>query len=133
MMDERSVALEQAIQNYLEWMAVKAYAQSTQRDYKRRLSQFLSFIKAGRYRWDEIFTRHTLRDFKKIRGSTATHAVTGLSRYLYGQGKIAEPIRVRKSLPFLPLIYEDYLLYQKKMPPDIGYQRKADQKHALCF
>ena len=113
-MDETSVALEQAIQDYLEWMAVNAYAQSTQRDYKRRLSQFLSFIKAGRYRWDEIFTRHTLRGFKKIRGSTATPAVTGLSRYLYGQGKIAEPIQVRKSSPLLPDIYEDYLLYQKK-------------------
>ena len=113
-MDETSVALEQASLDYLEWMAVNAYAQSTQRDYKRRLSQFLSFIKAGRYRWDEIFTRHTLRGFKKIRGSTATHAVTGLSRYLYGQGKIAEPIQVRKSSPLLPDIYEDYLLYQKK-------------------
>jgi integrase/recombinase XerD len=113
-MDETSVALEQAIQDYLEWMAVNAYAQSTQRDYKRRLSQFLSFIKAGRYRWNEIFTRHTLRGFKKIRGSTATPAVTGLSRYLYGQGKITEPIQVRKSSPLLPDIYEDYLLYQKK-------------------
>jgi hypothetical protein len=42
-MDETSVALEQASLDYLEWMAVNAYAQSTQRDYKRRLSQFLSF------------------------------------------------------------------------------------------
>jgi site-specific recombinase XerD len=50
----------------------------------------------------------------KIRGSTATPAVTGLSRYLYSQGKIAEPIQVRKSSPLLPDIYEDYLLYQKK-------------------
>ena len=29
-------------------------------------------------------------------------------------GKIAYPIRVRKALPPLPVIYEDYLLYQKK-------------------
>ena len=45
---------------------------------------------------------------KKNRG------VTGPSRYLNGQGKIADPIRVRKALPPLSVIYEDYLLYQKK-------------------
>ena len=114
MVDETLVALEYAIQDYLEWMAATAYAQKTQRDYKRRLSQFISFISAGRYCWDEIFTRQTLKRFKKTRGLPQAHAVTGLSRHLYGQGKIAEPIRVRKSLPPLPVIYEDYLLYQKK-------------------
>ena len=114
MMNDTFVTLEQTIQDYLEWMAVNAYGQSTQRDYKRRLSQFLLFIKASKYRWDEIFTRHTLKRFKTIRPSAATHAISGLSRYLYGQGKIAEPIQVRKALPPLPVIYEDYFLYQKK-------------------
>ncbi|HSO20698.1 MAG TPA: hypothetical protein VLT88_14645 [Desulfosarcina sp.] len=38
----------------------------------------------------------------------------GLSRCLHAQGKIALPIRVRKALPVLPVIYEDYLLYRKK-------------------
>lgn len=131
MMDKVSVALEQAIQDYLEWMAVNAYAQSTQQEYKRKLGQFLSFIKAGRYSWDEIFTRHMLKGFKKIRGQAASCALTGLSRYLYGQGKIAEPIRVRKSLPALPAIYEDYLLYQK------NYRQASDRfvtrsRRVLC-
>jgi len=111
---EEAAVLEQAITGYLEWMSANGYAQSTQQNYKRMLSQFLSFIKPGRYLWSDIFTRHTLKRFKKNKGLTRAYAVTGLSRYLYGQGKIADPIRVRKVLPPLPVIYEDYLLYQKK-------------------
>ena len=42
------------------------------------------------------------------------HAVTGLSRYLHAQREIAQPIRVRKALPILPAIYEQYLCYRKK-------------------
>jgi len=112
--NQAKVALEHAIEAYLEWMAVNAYTQNTQRNHKRTLSQFLSFIKGRRYHWDEIFTRHTLKCFKNIRGLSQPHAVTGLARYLYSQGKIAEPIRLHKSLPTLPVLYEEYLLYQKK-------------------
>ena len=36
-MDETSVALEQAIQDYLEWMAVNGYSKRTQQSYKRAL------------------------------------------------------------------------------------------------
>jgi len=111
-------ALEHAIEDYLEWMAVNGYTQRTQQNYKRMLSQFLSFVKTGRYPWDEIFTRHTLKHFKKTRRLTSGHAVTGLSRYLFETGKIAEPICVRKSPPPLPVIYEDYLRYQQKYHQD---------------
>jgi len=126
-----ATALEHSIDDYLEWLAVNGYAQSTQQNYKRMLSQFLSFVKSGRYPWDEIFTRHTLKHFKKSRGLTKGYAVTGLSRYLCGQGKIADPIRVRKALPPLSVIYEDYLLYQKK------YRQTPDQpikqiRRVLC-
>ena len=114
MMDETIVSLEQAIQDYLEWMAVNGYAQRAQQNYKRTLRYFRSFINVERYHWDDIFTRRTLKRFKKARGVTHAHAVTGLSRYLYARGEIAQPIRVRKALPILPVIYEDYLLYQKK-------------------
>lgn len=126
-----ATALEQAIEDYLAWMAANGYAQSTQQSYKRMLSLFLSFVKTGSHPWDEILTHHTLKRFKKTRGLTRAHAVTGLSRYLYGQGKIANPIRVRKALPPLPVIYEDYLLYQKK------YRQTPDQpikriRRVLC-
>ena len=117
---ETATALEHAIEDYLEWMAVNGYAQSTQQDYKRMLNQFLSFVRSGRYLWDNIFTHHTLKRFKKNRGLTRAYAVTGLSRYLYGQRKIANPIRVRKALSPLSVIYEDYLLYQQKYYQTFG-------------
>lgn len=112
--NETKVALGHAIEAYLEWMAVNAYTQNTQRNHKRTLSQFLSFIKGRRYHWDEIFTRHTLKCFKNIKDLSQAYAITGLSRYLYSQGKIAEPIPRHKPLPTLPVLYEAYLLYQKK-------------------
>ena len=91
MIDEMIVSLEQAIQGYLEWMAVNGYAKSTQQSYKRTLRYFRSFIDVKRYHWDGIFTRRTLNRFKKARGVHHAHAVTGLSRYLHAQGKIARP------------------------------------------
>jgi hypothetical protein len=118
---ETAVVLEHVIKDYLEWMAVNAYAQSTQRRHKQTLGKFLSFIREGRYLWDEVFIHHTLRRFKKIKGLPQAHGVTGLARYLYNQGKIAQPIRARKALPPLPGIYEDYLLFQKRyrQRPDV--------------
>jgi site-specific recombinase XerD len=97
MMDDTLIALDQAIQNYLEWMTVNGYAKSTQQDYRRVLRHFRAFINLKRYRWDKIFTRRTLNRFKRARGIIHVHAVTGLSRYLHAQGEIARPIRVRKS------------------------------------
>jgi len=114
MMDDTLIALDQAIQDYLEWMAVNGYAKSTQQGQKCTLRYFRLFIDVNRYQWDDIFTCRTLNRFKKAKRKHHAHAVSGLSRYLYAQGKIARPIRVRKALPVLPVIYEDYLLYLKK-------------------
>ena len=114
MRDETVAALEQVIQDYLQWMDVNGYAKSTQQVHKRTLRYFRAFIDVNRYHWDDIFTRRTLHRFKRAKGKHHSHAVTGLSRYLYTQGKIARPIRVRKALPILPVVYEDYLLYRKK-------------------
>jgi site-specific recombinase XerD len=111
---ETVAALEQLIQDYLQWMGVNGYAKSTQQVHKRTLRYFRAFIDVNRYHWDDIFTRRTLNRFKKVRGASHAHAVTGLSRYLHAQGKIARPIRVRKALPVLPTIYEEYLRYRKK-------------------
>ena len=114
MRDETVAALEQVIQDYLQWMGVNGYAKSTQQVHKRTLRYFRAFIDVNRYHWEDIFTRRTLKRFKKARKTSHPHAVTGLSRYLHAQGKIAYPIRVRKALPILPVIYEAYFCYQKK-------------------
>jgi integrase/recombinase XerD len=112
-MDQTALSLKHAIEKYLEWMAANAYSKSTQQNYKYSLRDFLSFIQSARYRWDKIFRPRTIRCFKKVRGLRTIPAVAGLSRYLYNQGKLAQPIQVRKSRPGLPDIYEDYLVYQK--------------------
>ncbi len=112
-MDQTALSLKHAIEKYLEWMAANAYSKSTQQNYKYSLRDFLSFIQSARYRWDKIFSPRTIRCFKKVRGLRTIPAVAGLSRYLYNQGKLAQPIQVRKSRPALPDIYEDYLVYQK--------------------
>lgn len=112
-MDETALALKHAIEKYLEWMAANAYSKSTQRIYKCTLRDFLYFIRSGRYRWDNIFSPRTIKGFKKVKGPRTIPAIAGLSRYLYSQGKLAQPIQVRKSPPTLPVIYEDFLLYQK--------------------
>lgn len=112
-MDETALALKHAIEKYLGWMAANAYSKSTQQNYKYSLRDFLSFIRSARYRWDNIFSPRTIRRFKKIKGPRTIPAIAGLSRYLYNQGKLAQPIQVRKSPLALPEIYEDFLLYQK--------------------
>ncbi len=43
-----------------------------------------------------------------------THAIRGLSRYLYEQGKITRHLRMREQIVELPQIYKDYLIYQQK-------------------
>jgi site-specific recombinase XerD len=114
MNNDTIVALQQAILDYLTWMGASGYTQKTQQCHKRNLRLFLLFIRLERYHWDEIFTRKILKRFKRARGLSHAHGVTGLSRYLYGRGKIAQPVQDRKALPSLPSIYEDYLVYKKK-------------------
>jgi integrase/recombinase XerD len=129
--DETAAVLEKSIDGYLKWMALNGYTQSTRKNYKYALDQFLSFIKYRRYTWDETFAQDTIMGFKKIRELGNIAAVTGLSRYLFQQGRIAKPIHTRKPPPPLPAFYEEYLLYQQQ------YRQTPDQpiKHirrVLC-
>ncbi|MBW2644468.1 MAG: tyrosine-type recombinase/integrase [Deltaproteobacteria bacterium] len=72
------------------------------------------FIKKRRCLWDEIFTKEMLRQFKKSEKPHPIHAITGLSRYLFEQGKIARHLRMKDQIFNLPQIYEDYLIYHQK-------------------
>jgi site-specific recombinase XerD len=132
-MNEPEAILKHAIEPYLHWLAENGYAQKTRQGYKYSLNHFIAFIKARRYTWEEIFTRRTLGQFKKNRGNSRSCgcAVSGLSRYLYGQGIIAEPIQVRKTLVCLPDIYEDYLLYKKKYHQASG-NHATRTRRVLC-
>ena len=108
--EEVTVALKQAIEDHLQWMASQGYAHRTQRDYRWRLTQFTNFIKSGSYGWEDIFTFVTIKRF-----TGPPHAITNLSRYLYAQGKIAQPIRDPTPSVNLPDVFEDYLHYRRKV------------------
>jgi site-specific recombinase XerD len=106
--------LDQAIEDYLQWMTENGYAKSTRKEYARVLRWFKLFIKKRRCLWDEIFTQEMLRQFKKSARPHPIHAVTGLSRYLFEQGKIARHLGTKDQSVNLPQIYEDYLIYHQK-------------------
>jgi len=126
--EEVIVALKQAIEDHLQWMASQGYAQSTQRDYRWRLTQFTSLIKAGSYGWKDIFTFATIKRFKG-----PAHAITNLSRYLCAQGKIAQPIRYPTPSVNLPDVFEDYLRYRKKFHQTPERTIKANRRVLNAF
>ena len=105
--------LSLAINDYLHWMKSVGYARKTLQSHKRKLNQFLYFSKNTTASWEKIFTSVFLEDFKKFAGQSALTAINGLSRYLFGQGKIAQPLPNRPPPIDLPKIYEDYLAYQQ--------------------
>lgn len=106
--------LDQAIEGYLQWMAGSGYAKSTQEAYGQGLKQFSVFIKQRKCAFEEIFTKDTLRDFKKLGRSYQLHAIYGLSRYLFNQEKISKPLLTKDPPIDLPKIYEDYLFYYQQ-------------------
>jgi integrase/recombinase XerD len=105
-------ALEKAIADYLQWMESVRYSRQTRQNYNRQLNRFVRFIKQKRLAWDEIFTLQTLQCFKKANAVSSAHAITGLSRYLFQQNKIPQPIEKKDYR--LPEIYEAYLAYHKQ-------------------
>lgn len=106
--------LAQAIREYLLWIQSEGFSPKTRRSYRPELKQFLLFIKNRRFSWKEIFTLETLERFKKVRGTTQTPAIKGLSRYLYEQGRIVAPMRTPNPRNDLPAVYEEYLIYHEK-------------------
>jgi hypothetical protein len=126
--EEVIVALKQSIEDHLQWMASQGYAQSTQRDYRWRLTQFTNLIKAGSYGWKDIFTFATIKRFKG-----PPHAITNLSRYLCAQGKIAQPIRYPTPSVNLPDVFEDYLRYRKKFHQTPERTIKANRRVLSAF
>ena len=106
--------LDQAIEVYLHWMRENGYAKRTREEYMHTLSQFKLFIKQRKCTFEEIFTHDTLSRFRKIKRAMRTHAITGLSRYLFEQGKITRHLRMKDQMVNLPQIYEDYLIYHQK-------------------
>jgi len=111
-MPVNNTLLEQAISDYLLWMVSNGYSLKTVATYKSALKHFLTFNSSRNIAWHDIFTIETLKDFQKGRSKSIAHAVRGLSRYLFRQNRISQPIG--KTEYRLPKIYEDYLVYHEK-------------------
>lgn len=112
---EALTGLERAIEEYLEWMAVNSYKESTRENYRRDLKKFLSFIKAGRYVWEDIFVSSTITCFYQQKSGDIYAALRGLSKYLYAQGKITRPLGPDNYSPAsMDGIFGDYLCYRRQ-------------------
>jgi len=105
--------LKQAIGDYLQWMKSVGYARKTRQSYQAQLNQFLCFIKSNKISRQQFFTSNSLEGFKKITGQSRLPAINGLSRYLFSQGQIPQPLDQSIQRIDLPKIYEDYLAYQQ--------------------
>jgi len=105
---------QHTIEDYLQWMTSQTYSRRTVRNYKRQLNHVTRFIEHRKLGWHKIFTRHTLESFQKHTGVRYVPALTGLARYLFATGKIAQPLPQKNSCQVqLPKIYDDYLAYQQ--------------------
>ena len=108
-------ALDQAIEDFLQWMTENKYAKSTRKEYARVLRGFKSFIKKQRCLWDEIFTQEMLRQFKRSERSYPIHAVTGsVTVSFLSWAKLPGIWGTKNQSVKLPQIYEAYFIYRQK-------------------
>jgi site-specific recombinase XerD len=105
--------LQQAIEDYLQWMKSVGYTRKTCQSHQIQLHQFLCFSKNTTTTWQKLFTIERLEGFKNITGQSALTAINAFSRYLFCQGKIPKPLARKTKSVVLPKIYEDYLTYQQ--------------------
>ena len=127
--ESTKVFLEQAVSDYLQWMVESLYTTPTCVNYQRTLVQFIKFVRSKRYALSEVFRLDTLNAFIKRHEKSHAHAIRGLSRYLYTQKRIPEPIpRVEY---YLPEIYEAYLVYRKKVH-QTPYRKRKQIKRVLA-
>jgi site-specific recombinase XerD len=125
--------LEQGINDYLRWMQPAGYSPHTRQNHQAQLNRFLLFVKNRRISWEKIFATKNRERFKKITGQRFVPAINGLSRYLFSQGKIAQPLAQRAQPIDLPKIYEDYLSYQQTHRQASGRQIKRIKRVLAPF
>ena len=114
MADEDIRILGQAILDYFDWLkpTEKPKEDQLRERYGHILIEFLICAVHKKIAWKDMFTFDTLRVFRKNTGiKSAALALISLSRYLYQQGRIAEPLEIPNYQVHLPDIYEQYLLY----------------------
>ena len=117
MADKDTTMLVKALMDYTGWMRSREPDKDggSGRGYPRVLMDFLLFAINNNIAWKDMFTFHTLEAFQKYTPfKSASQALMALSRFLFSEGKIEQPIETPKIRISLPEIYEQYLLYQKQ-------------------
>ena len=116
MTDKNTQRLEQAIGDYLKWIRSMPYQHpNAGMRYSLVLSDFLDFVKDKDITWKDIFTLDTLKEFRKYTTlKNPSHALIGLSSYLFRSRKIPKPLVIPNYQIDLPDIYEQYLIYHEQ-------------------
>lgn len=104
--------IEQAVRDHLLWMIEKGYSRGTWDYYELALGRFSRFIVRENIQWEDIFNPDTIGNYLKEDPDSA-QAVKGLWRYLFNRG-IVNRLQ-QKQMPKLPDIYEEYLLFYKRL------------------
>ena len=114
----------EAILDYMRW--VKSVEEhrggSSSIRYTQILLDFLIYVIHKGIAWEKMFTIQTLGAFQTYSGyKGAQRAIKALSEYLFSQGKIDQPVQLKKPQSPLPDIYEHYLVYlaQSRQPPHL--------------
>lgn len=119
------IRLEQAINDYLLWMISRDYAQHTWNKQEITLRRFLDYVDRKAIPEEAMLTYDTFSAFREEnRLPYGSSAITGLSRRLFEQGRIPQPIE--KPRKKLPEIYEEYILYytRSRQPAELGYIKR---------
>jgi site-specific recombinase XerD len=113
--------LMEAILDYMRW--VKSVEEhrggSSSIRYTQILIDFLIYVIHKGIAWEKMFTVQTLEAFQTYSGyKGAQRAIKTLSEYLFSQGKIDQPLQLKKPQSPLPDIYEHYFVYlaQSRQP-----------------
>ena len=121
MIDKDSRMLMEAILDYMRW--VKSMDEhrggSSSIRYTQILIDFLIYVIHKGIAWEKMFTVQTLEAFQTYSGyKGAQRAIKTLSEYLFSQGKIDQPLQLKKPQSPLPDIYEHYFVYlaQSRQP-----------------
>jgi integrase/recombinase XerD len=116
MTDKVTQRLEQAIGEYFNWIqSMHSDRPHAGMRYSVVLSDFLRFVKEKNISWKDSFMLDTLKGFRTYtRCKNPSHALIGLSGYLFGTGKISKPLVIPHYQIDLPDIYEQYLAYHEQ-------------------
>ena len=131
-MENNHQKLAQAIGDYLQWLKARAYRNTKARmRYEQVLTVFLAFVKDKDIAWEDSFTLDTLKGFRTYtKLPNPSHALRGLSGYLFREGRLSQPLLMPNYQIDLPDIYEAYLRYHEQSK-QIPYRQIKQRRRVL--